>query len=551
MKKFYAYILLAICIVPFYALSSSAAVRAEKNSYFIDDAHGSAVIKNGNKQKARSDAKKAAEIDAINKAVEMFAGSIDGEIKNRVLAKSQSMIKNFKITSETVDGDTLTITASCSVSEKAFDGVLGPEVVSMLGNPRVMIIVDDSSGRNASVAENELLRTFEKAGYLIVDKEQAQALTALDPKKAFSDPELLAAAAKTARADIIIAARASSSAAHAERFGIHMYKPSASVQVKAVLTKTAYQISSSTISRGSQKWQGSSSAAGLVSSCIHQAAEEIIYKIAYRMASAGSALGGVTVNINLAGASFRDIEKFTEYLAKTGSVFERSYTKELAEIDLVSPKNARSVASLISDYSLPGGIIEVEGLTAQTVTARVKPSQHKEEVISVPITTAPPIVETRTVAAQLTPPANIPIEEKAPAVEEPAAVFDTPTPAPAPTSAPAPVVEAKPEVKHEVKYVVINIFLDKLGENDARKIENELSSFIGQAGEVQGEYHDPELRINVRVIQGSEDTKNVDDIEAFLKNDMKSKGVELLVDKPEGNSIKGSRPGGILDRFWW
>ena len=80
-------------------------------------------------------------------------------------------MKNFKITSETVSGDTLFITGSCSVGERAFDGVLGPEVISMLGNPRVMIIVDEESGKNASVVENELLNLFEKAGYLIVDKD--------------------------------------------------------------------------------------------------------------------------------------------------------------------------------------------------------------------------------------------------------------------------------------------------------------------------------------------------------------------------------------------
>ena len=367
MRKLFAAVLVAVCAAaPLYG-----AVRSERSTYFIDDAQGQAVIKDGNKQAARNEARKMAMKDAVDKAMEMFAGETSSEMKNRVFAKSQSLVKNFKITSENVEGDTLYITGSCSVAEKAFDGVLGPEVISMLGNPRVMIIVD---GSNASTLENELLRLFEKAGYLIVDKDQAQALIALDPKQAFSDPEMVAAAAKTIKADIIVVARASSSAAHAQRFGIHMYKPSGSVQVKAVLTKTAYQISSTTVSRGTKDWQGSSSAAGILRSGIRQAAEEIIYKIAYRMASAGSALGGITVNINLANASFKDIEKFTEYLKETGQVFERSYSKELAELDLVSPKNARSVASLISDYSLPGGTVEVDGLTAQTVSARVKPS---------------------------------------------------------------------------------------------------------------------------------------------------------------------------------
>ena len=488
MRKFFIIVSTALIVSLSITPSFAARVRAEKNTYFIEDAQGYAVIQDGRKQQAREEAKKMAYQDAIGKAMEMFSGSTDADMRNKVFAKSQSMVRNFKITSETVSGDNLFITGSCSVGEKAFDGVLGPEVISMLGNPRVMIIVDEESGKNASLVENELLNLFEKAGYLIVDKDQAQTLLALDPKKAFNDPAMLAGAAKTIKADIIIVAHATSGAAHAQRFGIHMYKPSGTVQLKAVLTKTAYQISSSTISRGTSKWQGSSSAAGLLRSGLKQAADEIIYKIAYRMASAGSALGGVTVNIKLAGASFKDMEDFTAYLKETGQVFERSYSKEMSEIDLVSPKNARNVASLISDYSLPSGKIEVDGLTAQTVSAIIRPTvqQKKEE-----------------------------------------------------------------EVKPGVQYIVINIFLDKLNEDDARRIEYELRKFVGSGGDVQGDFQDPKLTVNVKFVQGSESVRDVKEIEAFLKNDMKGKGVELLIDKPEGNSIKGSKPGGILDRLWW
>ena len=474
MKKFFITVLFSAFVVSLAVSPSYAArVRAEENKYFIEDAEGHAVIRDGRKQQAREEAKRMAYRDAIDKAMEMLSGSTDPEMRNKVFLKSQSMVKNFKITDEFVSGDTLFITGSCSVGERAFDGVLGPEVIAMLGNPRIMIIVDEESG-NASVVEDELLRVFEKAGYIIVDRDQAQTLLALDPKKAFSDPAMLAAAAKTDRADIIIVASATSGAAHAQRFGIHMYKPSASVQIKAVLTKTAYQISSSRVSRGTKDWRGNPSAAGLIRSGIEQAAREIIYKIAYKMASAGSVLGGITVNIKLAGASFNDKKRFIEYLKETGKVFERSYSKKMSEIDLVSSKNAEDVASLIADYNLPGGKIEIDEHTGQTVLARVTPS-------------------------------------------------------------PVPVPDPKP-----LPQVVINIFLDKLNEDEAYKVEYELRKFVGPDVEVAGDYQDPKLVINIKFAQGSESAKNVREIEAFLKNDMRNKGVKLLVDPPEGNSIKGS-----------
>ncbi|MBQ7220152.1 MAG: hypothetical protein IJS28_04145 [Synergistaceae bacterium] len=479
MRKFFAALLLSLCIVPMSALSSSASVRAEKNTYYIDDAEGSALIKNGNKKQARQEAQQAAYRDAIAKAMDMFAGGTDEGVKNRVLAKSQSMVKNFKITSETVEGDTLHIVGSCTVSEKTFDGVLGPEVISMLGNPRVMIIVDKESSSNASLVEDELLRLFEKAGYLIVDRDQAQTLLALDPKKGFSDPDMLDKAAKTIRADIIIEAHATSGAQKASRFGINMYKPSGSVKVKAVLTKTGYQISSSTYSRGTKNWQGSSSAAGIIRSGLQQATEEIIYKIAYKMLSPNS-LDGINVNIRLANATFDDIEQFTAYLGETGKVFDRGYSSELTELDFVSGKNARNVASHISKYKLPGNReIKIEGLTAETVNARVVPS-----------------------GIIIKPSGDVPV-----------------TPA---------------------RYVIINIYLEKLYEEEANRVRAELKNFIGSAGEVEENFRDSKLLINVKFAENAQGAKSVFDLEEFLKNEMKRKGVTLIVDPSNGNSIRGS-----------
>ena len=474
MRKFFAAILILMCIVSLCTRPSSASVRAEKNTYYIDEAKGSAVIKNGNKKQARQEAQKAAYRDAINQAVDMFAGGLDESLKNRVLAKSQSMVKNFKITDETVDGDTLHIVGSCTVSEKNFDGVLGPEVISMLGNPRVMIVVDKESSSNASLVEDELLRLLEKAGYLIVDRDQAQILTALDPTNRFGD-NMLAGATQTRKADIIIEAHATSGAQSAQRFGIKMYRPSASVKVKAVLTKTGYQISSSTVSRGTNNWGPSSSAGGMIRSGLQQAAEEIIYKIAYKLLSPNS-MDGINVNIKLADATFEDIEVFTAYLQETGKVFERGYSPELTELDFVSAKNARNVASLISKHPMPEGReIKIIGTSAETVNARVV---RREGV---------------------TPPTS-----------------------------------------PDITYIVVNIYIEKLYTNEAEKVMQELRDFIGTTGELEDNFTDSKLIVNVKIPENSQNAKNVHDIEAFLRDDMKRKGVALVMDESKGNSIKGS-----------
>lgn len=377
MKKFFVALVITIFlgVVPSYS-----AVRTQNNTYYIDDATGSAQIRNGNTSTAREEARRNAYRDAIDKAIGSIVSGISernsyGTMRDRVYSQASGLIKNFKITSENINDGIITITGSCTVSEKSFDGVLGPEVISMLGNPRVMIVVDqpqnDKDNKKASglsPLELELHSMFEKAGYLIVDMDQAQTLLKLDSKNSYNDTERLIAAAKTLRADIIVVAKAESSSRKQSALGQTWYIVSGTVHIKAVQTQTAYQIGTATASGGNGKGSRSASAGGILSSSIRKAAEDIIYKIAYRMASAGSSLGGITVNVKISNADYKDVvrikENFAAWLGSTGELFQRSFENRNVEFDIVSQKKAEDIAAFLSDYA------EIEGLTTQTITAR-------------------------------------------------------------------------------------------------------------------------------------------------------------------------------------
>ena len=378
MKKLIMLLLFSVCVILCADSPLHAGIRTEKGLYYVDGIECSATIKDGKKAAAREEVKKIAYRYALEAAMnECLPGMSETErynsIREKVFSRGTGAIKNYKA-KETVEGDTLMVNASCTVNVSTLNSLLEPEIVAMLGNPRVMIIVDERIGGKApfmSTVESELIRIFQKHGYLIVDKEQAEVLLSLDPQKSFNDPTMLANAAKTLRADIIIVARATGgSTAHTKLYGINMYKTGGSVQVKAVLTQTAYQITSTTYSGGSGKnWVGSSTSglSGVFSRGAVRAAEEIMYKIAYKLASQH---GGVTVNVKLAGASFKEAENIEErlrsFVGPSGNVFERSFSGGVAEIDVVSGKTASNVASFLSDYT------EVTGRTAQTVTARMR-----------------------------------------------------------------------------------------------------------------------------------------------------------------------------------
>lgn len=483
MKKFFALVLISACfILP--ALSPAySAVRNQNNTYFIDDAVGSAKIVNGNKAAAREEARRNAYRDAIEKAMGTLVPGMSernsyGAISGRVFSQASGLVKNFKVTSENIEGDTLTITGSCNVSEKSFDKILGPEVISMLGNPRIMIVVEQPAAKDGekkapaiSPLEMDLISIFEKAGYLIVDMDQARTLLALDKSNAYNDTEKLIGAAKTLRADVIIVARSTSSSSSTTVHGVKMYKSSGSVQLKAVQTQTAYQIGTAS-SSGATGWGGSPAGGRIVSSGARKAAEDLIYKIAYNMASAGSSLGGITVNVKIANATFKNVENIEEglreWLATNGEIFERAYDNGVLELDVVSPKTARNVASFLSDFA------DIEGLTAQTINARVRASR--------------------------------------------------------PASAPAPTGG-----------IAIAVNIDNVKNiDDASRLENGLKNFVGSSGEVKSSYAGTSLTLNVIYPGNASDIKDSQALASFLK------GQKITIDGVQEDSIKGHKLGGWL-----
>ena len=385
-KKFiFALILVLAALAVFNVNAGYAKVRLEKGMYIVDDAEGYAPVKNNKKAAAREEAKRMAYRDALEKALGACVTGIT-EMENyevtrdKVFSKSAGIVKGFDIIKEKVDEDgVLNITGVCKVAERALDGALGPDVIASLGNPRVMILIDERVGDEApfiSAVESETLRIFERAGYLIVDPEQTKTLLHLDPASAFSeDPVRLAEAARTLRADIIIVGRAFASAfARQKIHGIMLYGVKGTVQLKAVLTKTAYQISSKTVERATGK-KPAQTVAGGAERCFKEAAsaaaDEIVYKIAYNMASAGSAIGGVTVNIKISGINFSQVEmleeKLSELAGKSGEIFERAYADNNLELDIVSSKTARNVASFLAENN-----VKIDNVTAQTITGSFK-----------------------------------------------------------------------------------------------------------------------------------------------------------------------------------
>jgi hypothetical protein len=196
---------------------ASAGVKQEGDLYVVDDAEGYAPINNGNKNAAREEAKREAYRDALEKALGATVTGITEMqnyqvVKDKVFSQTTGIVKSLDVLREWEEEGVLYISALCKVSYAALDGVLGPAVIDALGNPRIMLLIDEriEGGENEwiSATENETSRVFEKAGYLLDDLDQARAIINLDTSSAFSDPRNLMDAAQTLRAKDIVVGKA-------------------------------------------------------------------------------------------------------------------------------------------------------------------------------------------------------------------------------------------------------------------------------------------------------------------------------------------------------
>ena len=253
--------------------------------------------------------------------------------------------------------------------------MLGPAVIDALGNPRIMVLLDERIGDKPSflsTAESEVLRVFEKAGYLLVDPTQAGTLKDIDLAAARSanDPEKLREIARDFQADVLIYGKAYASAYADQKIsGVRIYGVRSTVQLKAVLSASAYQLGSDTYE---EKQKGTSLEDGAVKGLkpgASRAGKSLVNKIAYALIS-GSAGGipGRTVKIKLTGVAFKEAKALKEELSGiegvTG-VYQRQFRKGELELDVVSDKTAEDLASILSDRGC-----EIDGVSGSLVEGR-------------------------------------------------------------------------------------------------------------------------------------------------------------------------------------
>jgi predicted Fe-Mo cluster-binding NifX family protein len=363
-----------------FAKGASASVVQELGGVISVEAEGFAPVKDGAKEAAREEAKRSAYRDALEKALGAYVEGITQVesfkvVKDKVFSQTSGIVKNFDIKSERVGDDgMLYITALCEVSTSALDGVLGPAAIDALGNPRIMVLMDErvsDKTSSPSTAEAEVLRAFEKAGYLIVDSARGT-LHGMDLEAArkSADPEKLREVARAMGADVLITGQAyGQSFARQTSSGVDIYGVRTTIQLKAILANSAYHLASDTIE---EKTKGVSVEDGAIKGFrlgASKAAGSMVNKVAYALVSgAAGGIPGTTVKVAVADVSFEEASMLKASLQRldgVSGVYQRRYRDRSLEMDVVSDKTAESLAEVISGLGF-----EVSGVALGTVEAQ-------------------------------------------------------------------------------------------------------------------------------------------------------------------------------------
>ncbi|MDR1623230.1 MAG: hypothetical protein LBS00_12760, partial [Synergistaceae bacterium] len=394
-RKFF---LSLVCAAVLLAQAAWAGVRHDEKRgvWIVDDAAGFAPVKGGNKSAARVEAQSMAKRDAVERAMGAFVSGVTvlenyEVVKDKVFSKTEGIVKKFEVLREKVDDDgLLTLTARCEVGAADLDGVLGPVMIDLLGNPRVMILVYETIGDKEaplSTTERLLLELFEKAGYLLVDLGQARTLLNLDLENAYNNPEQLVDAAKTLNADVLVVGKAHGDA-HTPKpvslSGQLLWGLTSVVQLKTVLTDTAYLSGARAVEKRTKGLTIKDGVDRGFREATPEAARSIIYKVAYNLAGLGLGGGvpGITVKLKIADVpSLKAVESIEEFLrelaGKSGGVYRRRFENRAVDIDVVSEKNTSVVASALSEAG-----IEVHGTKYQVVSGRFTESVGSGETPS-------------------------------------------------------------------------------------------------------------------------------------------------------------------------
>ena len=375
--------LISLCVLFLVLVVVTGVGSAKTPSPVTVVVEGAAAIIDNNVSRAFDEAKVDAFRNAIEKGMGVLIHSVT-EMKNfevvrdKVFAKSRGLVTGYKVLKKwkTPDG-IFHLKIKATVSMKKLNDVLGPVVIDALGNPIVMLLVNERIGREkpfVSTVESAMLVVFQKAGYQLVDPSQIskneKRLAAL--KAMSGDLSLAKELAMKHNADVVVYGKAMAFAYTKQKlYGQVIYGVKGELQVRAVVSQTAQIVDSLSISARQKGMSLEDGAVKVFKQLGYKAGKSVMYKVAYALAGGGpSAIPGRTIRVRVEGITFSEALSFKDavsHVENVVAVYQRSFVGGNAEFDVNIKGSAESLAVRLEKLGY-----EVTGFSAGKVVCKPK-----------------------------------------------------------------------------------------------------------------------------------------------------------------------------------
>lgn len=368
MKNNLSALLILVCLI--FAIDAAYAQNPVK-------AEGMATINQNRMDIARDKAIDNAQRNAVEKVMGVMISS-SSEVENyqlkvdRILSESSGFISSYNIVSESRNGDEYNVAIEADIGVgKLKDRMLAMNLImARKSKPRVMIIFNQHSQKDF-IAEAVLTRFFLAKGFKLVDSETFKKNTNFDRLLlTAADRNTLARLGHQYGAEVVLHGSVEISSNAFTMSGIEMHSNRVIASVKAINADTGDVIASES---------ETGSAPGLKDD-VKSITEEATSKVAKRLVEdiferwSSELTNTVTVKLCISGLeTYHDLVKFKECLSEAikgyRELYQRSYSRGAAELELEVRGNIQGVADDLSSVSLDERRIRILGITPNRIEA--------------------------------------------------------------------------------------------------------------------------------------------------------------------------------------
>jgi hypothetical protein len=378
-------------------LALPAAVWAQPKTV---TATGQSAVVNNDKVRARDkaldDAKRQAVEQAIGTLVSSETVTSNYElISDKVLSKSSGYVRNFKVLSEGVKEGVFEVKIEAEVDsgglQNDLQGILA--VLKAKNMPRVLLMITEQNVGSAAgnswwageksfsvdlgVVENTFIDQWNPKGFSFVDRQAlagkikvSGAVTNADQPSDDQAKEF----AKGSGAEVVIFGKAIATDA-GPIMGSQMHSCRANISLRALNVDSGEILGTSTQEGTAGHIDPPTGGTKALQKVSQKAAEDLLAKIMARWEAQVAGPNKVSLTINGVQKSkhLRDIETFLRNDVRgVQDVRQRGFKAKKAEMEIELKGTAQDLAEELEDKKFPGFNIEVEEITANSVTASVK-----------------------------------------------------------------------------------------------------------------------------------------------------------------------------------